>query len=263
MTADRQADYRRALESTYGSVLTRALPGPVHACATCRGAAGNDYKFCPACNGRYGQGKTPRLGFCLYAVKGAQLYRSLFAYKESGEARYVQDARQLIRGVLYFAFADHYRCLEAQEGSVDAWCIVPSLRPTANTKSVDHALSRIASSVIGDRLPELNLWTTPGEGKRVYQPERLHLVHTPDADRARHVLLIEDTWVTGSNACSAAEALFREGIEKVSILTIARLVDSGYAPAQPLVDRIRDLANTPDSMWACPWTRSGNCPTIR
>ena len=131
--------------TTYGSVLTRALPGPVHACATCRGAAGNDYKFCPACNGRYGQGKTPRLGFCLYAVKGAQLYRSLFAYKESGEARYVQDARQLIRGVLYFAFADHYRCLEAQEGSVDAWCIVPSLRSTVNTKSVDHALSRIAS----------------------------------------------------------------------------------------------------------------------
>ena len=57
--------------------------------------------------------------------------------------------------------------------------------------------------MIGDRLPELNLWTTPGEGKRVYQPERLHLVHTPDADRARHVLLIEDTWVTGSNAYSS------------------------------------------------------------
>lgn len=115
----------------------------------------------------------------------------------------------------------------------------------------------------GDRLPELNLWTTPGESKRVYQPERFHLAHTPDADHARHVLLIEDTWVTGSNARSAAGALFREGIEKVSILTIARLVDSGYTPARPLVNRIRDLANTPKLMWACPWTRSGNCPTNR
>ena len=42
------------------------------------------------------------------------------------------------------------------------------------------------------------------------------------------VILIEDTWVTGATALSAAGALLGRGVESVAILPIARMVELGF-----------------------------------
>jgi orotate phosphoribosyltransferase len=44
------------------------------------------------------------------------------------------------------------------------------------------------------------------------------------------VLILDDTWTTGSNAQAAALAVRRAGAAKVSIMVVARCLSPGYGP---------------------------------
>lgn len=254
------SDHRRAMESTYGDLLIPALPISQLSCPTCRGARSVEYQLCRACDTTKTHARPARLGFCLYVIKGQQLYRYLLDYKNPRFGRFAQDARNLIRGLVYIALNEHMRCLQYLQGPVDAWCVVPSLRQDEETHSRTHPLASIVRDVVMKRAPELDIRTTPASTTRQHQPEHYHPnLHTIP----NHVLVVEDTWVTGSHVRSLASALTTAGVKQVSVLTLARLIDPSFPPALPLVDQITTAHREHGVLWPCPWTTTGHCPDPR
>jgi hypothetical protein len=76
----------------------------------------------------------------------------------------------------------------------------------------------------------------------------------------KHIMVIDDTWVTGGHAQSVAMALKRAGAAKVSILAIGRWLDMDDQRTEGVYNRIiRYLPYDPD---ICPWT-GGDCPPRR
>lgn len=75
--------------------------------------------------------------------------------------------------------------------------------------------------------------------------------------RGRHVMVLDDTWVSGGHAQSVALALKRAGAAKVSILVIARWLDMrDYRTKCVYQTRIEPRPYNPN---ICPWT-GGSCP---
>ncbi len=54
------------------------------------------------------------------------------------------------------------------------------------------------------------------------------------------VLLVEDTWVTGGTAISAAGALANMGAKSIMVMPIARVLDTGYWNSSPYVQWVND-----------------------
>ncbi|HZK47997.1 MAG TPA: hypothetical protein VFD74_00120, partial [Thermoleophilia bacterium] len=71
-----------------------------------------------------------------------------------------------------------------------------------------------------------------------------------------HVLVIDDSWVSGGHAQSVASALKSSGVADVSIFTVARVLDPQWSPnADFIKERLRGVFDPR----ICPWT-GGDCP---
>lgn len=74
-----------------------------------------------------------------------------------------------------------------------------------------------------------------------------------------HVLIIDDTWASGSHVQSLAAAVREAGAAEVSILCIARFVNPSFEPTRPRATFLQKPgAGTDPSL--CPWTTNGTCP---
>ncbi len=113
----------------------------------------------------------------------------------------------------------HGDCTERRLGNeLDAWAIVPSARTDRVGEHPLHVVAKRAGIV----LPELDLTVyDPASDNRETSPHRFALCDDNDA-RARHVLLIEDTWTSGGNAQSAALTLRRADAATVTLVALAR-----------------------------------------
>jgi len=100
------------------------------------------------------------------------------------------------------------------------WATVPSLRDRGHPQ----ALHTISTGLLRN-MPEAVLTKSDDvRDPRSYRPENF----TVRTDvRNWHVLLIDDTWTTGSHAESAAAALKRAGAAAVTLLVLARWLDPG------------------------------------
>jgi hypothetical protein len=67
-------------------------------------------------------------------------------------------------------------------------------------------------------------------GRREYNPTAF--AHGPTPVRGGRIVLLDDTWVTGATAVSAAGALLREGAQSVILLPLARMVESEFWPKE-------------------------------
>ena len=75
--------------------------------------------------------------------------------------------------------------------------------------------------------------------------------------RPKHVVVIDDAWVSGASAQSLAVTLKQTGVLDVSILSIARVLSPHWEPNKPF---IRDVLSTLPYDWhRCPWTLEA-CP---
>lgn len=84
-----------------------------------------------------------------------------------------------------------------------------------------------ASRILG-RLPRLRLRRGPAPiGHLRASPDAFEV---PGPVAGSRVLVVEDTWVTGARARSAADALRRAGATVVALLVIGRAVDPAAAP---------------------------------
>jgi hypothetical protein len=72
----------------------------------------------------------------------------------------------------------------------------------------------------------------------------------------RHVLILDDTWTTGSNAQSAALAVRRAGAAAVSVMVVGRWLSPGFGNTTAFI-RTRLLTDYDPAI--CPVT-GGECP---
>ena len=194
-------------------------------CRTCRGPVRAGFARCYQCDaaaGQFGGLLADVVAPIGYAVKGGQLAADLWMYKSGQQGAAAAGAR--LRAVLSGYLRDHGRRVwraAAMAGDPVLAAVVPSGqgRPGA------HPLREIVQSCAG--LPMAELSVRPRSAARGRVSAGWLRVDAPVADA--DVLLVDDTWVSGASAQSAAAALKLAGARRVAAVVLGRHVD----PADP------------------------------
>lgn len=193
-------------------------------------------------------------GFLIYALEQKngspdQALRDMYQYKLLPPAGLRQgpipEPGQRIRTLLYIFLRDNLAVLANRFGPVDTITHVPSTSTQPNrdrralADALDSALERLPGSAPHHRL------LTPGRdttrSSRTLDPDRF-LVDDPTLIYGQHLLVVEDTWVTGASAQSAAIALHRAGARHVTVVCIARMLKATWPPAEYLTSQYDTFA---------------------
>jgi hypothetical protein len=101
----------------------------------------------------------------------------------------------------------------------------------------------------------LGLGPAARDKTRTVLPDRYHV---PDQSRplveGGHVLILDDTWVSGSNVQSAALAVRAAGATRITVLAIGRWCRTDWQPCRDLLS-----LTSPYDAALCPIT-GGSCP---
>lgn len=203
-------------------------------CRTCRGPVRAGFARCYQCDlagSQAGSLLADAVAPIGYAVKGGELARDLWLYKSGRpDAAGAQDRlRQLLAAFLRDHGPAVWRAAGMRPGVV---AVVPS----GQGRPGDHPLLRIVQAVTP--LPVVPVCVRAGSVPRGRIVSTGWLsVHGQVT--GENVLLVDDTWVSGASAQSAAAALKLAGAARVAVIVLGRHVD----PADPRsADLIRTLA---------------------
>ena len=164
-----------------------------------------------------------------YAVKGTAFAASLWSYK-SWPAPSVAAQASLLALLLAFLH-DHGACVWRHAGMPAPGRL--AVVPTGCGRPGPHPLLALTAPYL--RLPVTRLVIRPGEQGRDPNVNRFY------AERSRPgacVLLLEDTWVSGASAQSAAAALKRAGARHVAVVVLGRHIDPADQLGGPLAARL-------------------------
>ncbi len=210
-------------------------PGP-GVCLVCCGPTRTDHAHCFACRWvarRLGAPLSPVFPVRLCALPGP-LYRVLLGYKESpvaeARARFAPIVRLLFDGFL----ADHAGCLAAAAaGPLDHVLAVPSTaRPGGAPLHGVEGLAASATGRTGGRWSP-HLLTRAARPLGHMQPDRAGFAvaaASAGAVPGTRVLLLDDTYVSGARAQSAAAGLRRAGARSVVIVVLGRVLRTDRVP---------------------------------
>jgi hypothetical protein len=204
-------------------------PAAVPTCAVCRGPVGPGYLRCYRCEGHdlLGHGLLADAVVPVsYAVKGTALAEALWRYKSwpTPSASAQASVLALVRDFLN----DHGGCVwrHAAMPPADRLAVVPS----GCGRPGPHPLLRLASACL--RLPLSPLAIRPGRQGRDLDVHRFQAGPVPGG---ASVLLLDDTWVSGASAQSAAAALRLAGAGHVAVVVLGRHVNPAHPRAGPLL----------------------------
>ena len=102
--------------------------------------------------------------------------------------------------------------------------------PTGAGRPGPHPLLRLVSPYL--RLPNCPLALRPGRQGRELDLDRFRV---PIRPAGASVLLLDDTWVSGASAQSAAAALKLAGARHVAVVVVGRHVNPGDPASAPLL----------------------------
>jgi hypothetical protein len=162
-----------------------------------------------------------------YAVRGGQLAADLRRYKsEHGLPAEAAAAAARLRDLLAGFLAAHGEAVWAAAGMAagpTAVAIVPSGQGRPGT----HPLAAIVRACVPPPLPLAALGVDPAAvHDRGVNPRWVRVSATvAGAD----MLVIDDTWVSGGSAQSAAAALKLAGARRVAIVVLGRHLNPGHA----------------------------------
>jgi hypothetical protein len=155
-----------------------------------------------------------------YSVALEQLHRALMGYKRlSGEI-----ARRLtvqLAAVLWRYLAAHERCV-ARAAGVGGFELVTTVPSGDRGRDCSHPLRRIVGELIGPtqgRFERLLRRSALDLAPRMFHVAKFEAVRPLDNEP---VLLIDDTWTTGTSGQSAAAALRHAGAGPVAAVVIGR-----------------------------------------
>lgn len=197
----------------------------------------------------------------LYAVSGRdQTSRDMWNYKDARHGIPSDNtAFARLASVLYVTLRDHLPCLQSSAGnSPGLVTVIPSTQkpgqPSPLLELVTRVLRRLAwPSPDQELLSYQGLATTAGGKQRgIVDPELFTAQGIKTGD---DVLLVEDTWVSGSHAQSGATALKRAGAHSVTVLVLTRWLDPRHAPGEYLLDALPNLPQPGPAI--CPFVTPG------
>ncbi|WP_061291127.1 phosphoribosyltransferase [Herbidospora cretacea] len=239
-------ELRDLVRARLGAIMRNPERQRHRTCLTCTTPIEEKYIWCSRClqDRRSPHPVADRVVPLSYAYSGHQANTDMHQYKiattEEGRRNHPSYQRvQLL--VLGFALV-HSGCVDqVSPQPVSRLAFVPSL----GGRPEPHPL-QIVGQVLPARWQRVGL--RPGVDVAADQRRALNPAHfrvpAPDEVRGRHVVLVEDTWVQGGHAQSAASALLQAGAAEVTILVIARRI-----PTRPDVLPGRDY-----SLVTCPVT---------
>ncbi len=235
---------------TYQPAMRNVVDGgPNPTCFVCHTFVNPDFPRCYKC-GMENPDEFEIVVPISYSEHRGQLHHALRLYKERhGTASSYAAVR--LNAILW-------RYLEAHEGSIagrvgvdrfDVVTTVPSSDPTRDEESTLRMVVEECGP-IGDRFERLLLPTgTVPPGERQYHPDRFAAQRPISEDES--VLVIDDTWTTGSRAQSAGTALRASGASNIAMVVIGRHLQPDWRPTpdeDPTCGQI--FENLPPFDWA-------------
>jgi hypothetical protein len=206
-------------------------PGRAGICAVCRGPAAPGYARCYQC------GRHERLGPALladavvpisYAVKGTAFAGDLWRYKAGRDPA---GAQASLLALLLVFLHDHGACVWRQAGMAAPGLL--AVVPTGCGRPGPHPLLELVAPYL--RLRPAPLVIRPGRQGRDPDETRFY------AERGQlnaDILLLDDSWVSGASAQSAAAALKRAGARRVAVIVLGRHLDPADRLGAPLAARL-------------------------
>lgn len=201
------------------------------------------YELCPQCR-KHAQSSHPladRVGSLIYAAEyDSQAYRLVQGYKSDKPGPNHSSLMQALLGV---GLRGHQDCLMSVSATTTyGWVTVPSTQGRTALSTIVSRLSKSPGS-------EVKVRYRGAERTRVLRPDDWDVTTT---NLPEHILVIDDSWVSGAHSQSVAAALKSAGVEQVSIFTVARVLSPEWKPNEAFTLPPFDLEK-------CPWT-DGPCP---
>jgi hypothetical protein len=199
-------------------------------CRTCRGPVQAGFARCYQCDlahARCGGLLADVVAPVAYAVKGGRLAGDLWRYK-SGAAG-ATEAGERLTAMLARFLREHSDQVWRAAGMA-AGPELAGIVPSGQGRSGPHPLAGIVVSCVD--VPIIPLSTAPGAAARargLADGVAAGWLTVGGAVAGADVLLVDDTWVSGASAQSAAAALKAAGARRVALVVIGRHVD----PADP------------------------------
>ena len=217
-------------------------PGRAGVCAVCRGPAGPGYPRCYQCARHEALGPGLLADAVVpisYAVKGTAFAADLWRYKaDLVPGAQAAAVRTSLLALLLAFLRDHGGCVWRQAGMAAPGCL--AVVPTGRGRPGPHPLLALAGPYL--RLPQARLAIRPGRQGRDPDPSRFY---NERGGLHANVLLLDDSWVSGSSAQSAAAALKRAGARRVAVIVLGRHLDPADRFGAALAARLAEVPYDP------------------
>jgi hypothetical protein len=196
------------------------------ACRVCRGPVAAGYTRCYRCDLHWraaGDSLADAVVPIGYAVKGTQFARDLWRYKWNDDGAAAGRLHRMLSDFL----RDHTGCVQRAAGMTSPPGRL-AVVPTGQGRPGAHPLAGLVTSCLALPLVRLSPGPQPLARGRDLDPG---WVRVDDAITGENVLVVDDTWVSGSSAQSVAAALKRAGAARVAVVVLGRHVGPAPAPA--------------------------------
>ena len=248
---------KRSLFQNAGGYLRNTLHVPDRTCAECRGAYGMQpgKSVCGPCAYNYaGVNAADIVGSVIYGVDGTQSAKLMYGYKSIPPSTVLV---QRVASLAAVALRGHVHCASRLVGvPCTHWATVPSLQNVGSAhpfRGILHGFAKHDAEIEVVATDAVNGLTK--QERRTYNPSFYAL--TTAVPAGAHVMLVDDTWTSGSHAQSVATVLKNAGAGKVSTLVIARWLDLGDPWSKQVYNE--SIRTGPYNPHVCPWTGAG-CP---
>jgi predicted amidophosphoribosyltransferase len=236
------------LATEHGRHLQNVVFGSGKTCEVCAKPLNHALDaLCQQCQGhlRSGLPLADRVGMLIYAEEyDSQSYKVVRQYKSHNPG---PDVERVMLSLLGVGLRGHTMCVMQMAGHSGAsWAVLPSSKGRTRLGEIVRGMTKRPDD-------EIPLGIASDYEPRRLRPENF-VVASPLS--SEHVLLVDDSWVSGSNAQSAAAALKAAGAKEVSVFIVARILDPTYEATK----RFLSARGRPAFDAAiCPWT-GGDCP---
>ncbi|WP_232668836.1 phosphoribosyltransferase [Pseudonocardia sp. TRM90224] len=185
---------------------------------------------------------------------------TMYGYKrmQASSADNKRDVKLLVLGMMYL----HRHCISETAG--EPWTGITFV-PSQGRPGISHPvveLAQQASTWADDEAKLLldlgsNIGAPRGDGPL---PDRFAVAEEwRSRVEGRHVLVVDDTWVSGCKSQSAAITLKAAGATRVTILSAARWLDRQYPGHDDLIKALPEIFDP----LVCPATGSKCAPAAR
>ena len=169
-----------------------------------------------------------------YAVKREQHAFNLASYKRQPGS---ETVRADLLALIQVFIADHGRCLlnAGRVSTFDSAVVVPSTR----NRPGPHPLQSLVGARL--RLPWLRMSTNTriSPESRMFHADRFSVDEPTGELSGAAVLVLDDTWTTGSRVESASYALRVAGASTVVAVVLGRHLNPDWEPWQPILKTVK------------------------